>query len=404
MRFCPNCGIPVGESPRYCAGCGTQVSPAPFGSAGSVPADSALAGLVPAERGPFDSAPLRLGSADTPPLGAVSVAESPPGEPGAASPGLPESWLPAELNAAASDQTAGFEVRDPWTRHELADPWTSVPLGGPAARPASLSTPPAMFDALTPVGYPQADGVSGAAPAAQSRRAAPGKRRRPAWSGHRMTITAMAVTVALVGTAGVAAWQVSQLHSQPARPAASLHAPRTGLVSGTGHRGSTQPATHGSPAPLPRASGPAASPATGRTAAQAPVGNGVVAIGPQAARGPLARQVVALLTTYFESINDQNFAQYRSLFVPSIQRMMTHFGSGYAGTFDSGATLTQLVATGPHGLAATVAFISHQNPATSPDGARCDSWLITLFLKQRGIALHIRHPRPGFPQSVLACG
>ena len=135
----------------------------------------------------------------------------------------------------------------------------------------------------------------------------------------------------------------------------------------------------------------------------APVGNGVVAVGPQAARGPQVRQVVALLTTYFESINDQNFAQYQSLFVPSIQRMMTHFGSGYAGTFDSGATLTQLVATGPHGLAATVAFISHQNPANSPDGASCDSWLITLFLKRQGTALHIRHPRPGFPQSVLAC-
>jgi hypothetical protein len=114
--------------------------------------------------------------------------------------------------------------------------------------------------------------------------------------------------------------------------------------------------------------------------------------------------VVALLTTYFESINSQNFAEYQSLFVPSIQRTMTRFGSGYAGTFDSGATLTQLVATGPHGLAATVAFISHQNPANSPDGARCDSWLITLFLKQQGSTLRIRHPRPGFPQSVLACG
>ena len=54
-------------------------------------------------------------------------------------------------------------------------------------------------------------------------------------------------------------------------------------------------------------------------------------------------------------------------------------------------------------LAATVAFISHQNPANSPDRASCDSWLITLFLKRQGIALHIRHPRPGFPQSVLAC-
>jgi hypothetical protein len=222
------------------------------------------------------------------------------------------------------------------------------------------------------------------------------------WSGHRMTITAMVVTVALVGTAGIAAWQVSQLHAQPGAVATGVHHPHNGLVAGTGHPGSTQPAAHGRAAPLPRASG-SASPSTRRAVPPARVGNAVVAVGPQAARGPQVRQVVALLTTYFESINDQNFAQYQSLFIPSIQRMMTHFGTGYTGTFDSGATLTQLVTTGPRGLAATVAFISHQNPANSPDGVSCDSWLITLFLKRQGTALHIRHPRPGFPQSVLAC-
>ena len=200
-----------------------------------------------------------------------------------------------------------------------------------------------------------------------------------------MTITAMVVTVALVSTAGIAAWQVSQLHAQPSAASASLHTKQTRVATGTGHPGSTKPHARGSAAPV------------------TPVGNAVVTIAPLAAHVPLVRQVVALLTTYFEAINSQNFAEYQSLFVPSIQRTMTHFGSGYGGTFDSGATLTQLAATGPRGLAATVAFISHQNPANSPDGARCDSWLITLFLKRQGSALHIRHPRPGFPQSVLAC-
>lgn len=418
MRFCPNCGIPVGESPRYCAGCGTQVTPAQPGplSSGSSPAGSSPVSPAPAERGPFDSAPLRLGSTDTPPLGtppagAVSVAESPPGEQAAPALalGMPESWLPQELSAASSGQPAGrtaVGVDDLWAHHELADPWTPMDPARPTARlaggPSSLSTPPTWFDSLSPVGHPQADGRPGAAPAAPSRRAALGNRRRPSWSGHRMTITAMVVTLALVGTAGIAAWQVSQLHGQPTA-ASSAHRPNHGLVSGTGHPGSTQPAAHGRAAPLPRASG-SASPSPARAGAATTVGNAVVTVGPQAAHGPQVRQVVALLTTYFESINDQNFAEYQSLFVPSIQRMMTHFGSGYAGTFDSGATLTQLVTTGPHGLAATVAFISHQNPANSPDGAACDSWLITVFLKRQGNALHIRRPKPGFPQSVLACG
>ena len=321
MRFCPNCGIPVGESPRYCAGCGTPVSPEQPSAA---PVGAALVGSGPAGRGPFGSAPLRVGSA-------------------------PLTW----------------------------------------------------FDALSPVGHPQADGLAGAAPAAPSRRAAPGNRRRPGWSGHRMTIAAMVVTLALVSTAGIATWQVSQLYAQPSAASASLHTQRTGLATGTGHPGSTQPGAHGSAAHMPRAS--ASPPVTRRAIPAAPVGNAVLAVAPLAAHVPHVRQVVALLTTYFESINSQNFAEYQSLFVPSIQRTMSHFGAGYAGTFDSGATLTQLAATGPHGLAATVAFISHQNPANSPDGAGCDSWLITLFLRQQGNALHIRHPRPGFPQSVLAC-
>jgi hypothetical protein len=421
MRFCPNCGIPVGESPRYCAGCGTHVTPAqPVSSpaqpvpswAGPAPAergpfDSAPLRLGAAERGPFDSAPLRLGAADAQPAGRVSVAESPPGEQAVAAPaaaGVPESWLPAELTAAGPSQTTGFEVRDPWTHHEVADPWTPAGLADSLAGTGatSVTSPPTWLDTVSPIGHPQADGMRGAAPATASRRAAPGSRRRPMWSGHRMTITAMVVTVALVGTAGIAAWQVSQLHAQPGAVATGVHHPHNGLVAGTGHPGSTQPAAHGRAAPLPRASG-SASPSTRRAVAPARVGNAVVAVGPQAARGPQVRQVVALLTTYFESINDQNFAQYQSLFIPSIQRMMTHFGTGYTGTFDSGATLTQLVTTGPRGLAATVAFISHQNPANSPDGVSCDSWLITLFLKRQGTALHIRHPRPGFPQSVLAC-
>jgi hypothetical protein len=422
MRFCPNCGIPVGESPRYCAGCGTHVTPAqPVSSpaqpvpswAGPAPAergpfDSAPLRLGAAERGPFDSAPLRLGAADAQPAGRVSVAESPPGEQAVAAPaaaGVPESWLPAELTAAGPSQTTGFEVRDPWTHHEVADPWTAAGLAGSLAGTGatSVTSPPTWLDTVSPIGHPQADGMRGAAPATASRRAAPGSRRRPMWSGHRMTITAMVVTVALVSTAGIAAWQVSQLHAQPGAVTTGVHRANHRLVARTGHPGSTQPAAHGRSAPLPRASRSAAPSVAHRAATGGPVGNAVVAVGPQAARGPQVRQVVALLTTYFESINDQNFAQYQSLFIPSIQRMMTHFGTGYTGTFDSGATLTQLVTTGPRGLAATVAFISHQNPANSPDGVSCDSWLITLFLKRQGTALHIRHPRPGFPQSVLAC-
>src|SRR5580700_5332903 len=163
MRFCPNCGIPVGESPRYCAGCGTHVTPAqPVPSwAGPAPAergpfDSAPLRLGAAERGPFDSAPLRLGAADAQPAGRVSVAESPPGEQSVAAPaaaGVPESWLPAELTAAGPSQTTGFEVRDPWTHHEVADPWTAAGLAGSLAGTGatSVTSPPTWLDTVSPI-------------------------------------------------------------------------------------------------------------------------------------------------------------------------------------------------------------------------------------------------------------
>jgi hypothetical protein len=239
MRFCPNCGIPVGESPRYCAGCGTQVIPAQ-----PVPS---RAGPAPAVRGPFDSAPLRLAAAGVQPAGSVSVAESPPREQAApAAPGVPESWLPADLAAAGPAQTTGFEVADPWSHREVADPWTATgPAGSLAGTVAtSVTSPPNWFDTMSPAGHPQADGMPGAAPAMASRRAALGSGRRAAWSGHRMTITAMVVTLALVGTAGIAAWQVSQLHAQPDAVATGLHRPDNGLAAGTRHPGSTQPAAH----------------------------------------------------------------------------------------------------------------------------------------------------------------
>jgi hypothetical protein len=83
---------------------------------------------------------------------------------------------------------------------------------------------------------------------------------------------------------------------------------------------------------------------------------------------------------------------------------MHNFGAAYQSTQDSRARLTGLSATGPHGLAAMVTFVSHQNPAASPDHAACDRWYITLFVKRKGTLYQIRRPQPGFPADTFrAC-
>ena len=244
------------------------------------------------------------------------------------------------------------------------------------------------------------------APASDSLRTAPAFSRRKPPSGHRMTILAMATALALLATAGVAAWQVSELGSGHAAAMASQHpagdkpvsragsAGDAGFVSGTGH---ARPSGSARSSPSSRPS------ATPSAAAPGVVGNGVVAVSPAVLGAQQLRPVVALLTTYFEAINGHDFQQYASLFIPSVRATMHHFGAGYATTFDSGATLTGLAVTGPGGLAVTVAFTSHQSPVASPDHAACDHWDITLFLKHHGGAYLIRHPRPGFPQLVLPC-
>jgi hypothetical protein len=198
-----------------------------------------------------------------------------------------------------------------------------------------------------------------------------------------MTFTAIATTLALLITIGVAAWQVGSLHTR----------------------------THAATTSLPRRSGgpgrPASSQASVRTPPPAPsgrpAGGSAVAIAPAAVHAPHVHQVANLLTDYFAAINHHDFQSYVRLFIPAIQATMQHFGRGYRSTVDSGAVLTGVVATGPQGLAATVTFTSHQNPAASPDHAACNHWDITIFLKQRGNSYRIGHPRPGFPNSVQPC-
>jgi hypothetical protein len=129
-----------------------------------------------------------------------------------------------------------------------------------------------------------------------------------------------------------------------------------------------------------------------------------VTITPAAASQPHAHRVVTLLDHYFSAINRHDFPAYSSLFIPAIRVRLRNFAAVYQSTRDSRARLTGLSSTGPHGLAARVTFISHQNPAGSPDHAACNRWHVTVFLKHDGHGYHIRRHQPGFPaDTVRAC-
>ena len=127
-------------------------------------------------------------------------------------------------------------------------------------------------------------------------------------------------------------------------------------------------------------------------------------IAPAAAGQPHVNRVATLLDSYFSAINRHDFQAYSSLFIPAIRVSLHNFGAGYQSTRDSRARLTGLATTGPQGLAVMVTFVSHQNPADSPDHAACDRWHVTLFLKHGGGSYHIRRHQPGFPaDTVRSC-
>ena len=124
----------------------------------------------------------------------------------------------------------------------------------------------------------------------------------------------------------------------------------------------------------------APSPSASRITQPSPASSATVVIAPAVAGQPQAHQVAAFLKTYFAAINSRNYLLYSRLFIPQMRESAPHFAAGYRSTIDSNATLAGVSTIGGQILAATVAFISRQDPADSPDHAACDKWNVVLAL------------------------
>jgi hypothetical protein len=127
-----------------------------------------------------------------------------------------------------------------------------------------------------------------------------------------------------------------------------------------------------------------------------------IAVSPAAAGQSGEPQVLSFLQSYFTAINHHNYAQYASLVVSSQRPTPSQFQSGYGSSRDSHATLIGLSPTGT-GVAANVAFTSHQRPSASPTGTSCTAWQITLFLESRGGGYRIGPAAPGYHARYQAC-
>ena len=159
--------------------------------------------------------------------------------------------------------------------------------------------------------------------------------------------------------------------SAPTQPASSVPAATT-----------TAPASHT----------PTASPSASKTAAS------TVAMSPSAAASHAAARVRTLVERYFTAINAHDYAAYSSLLDAQMQQNnpQSKFASGYATTRDSAEKITSIADTGAGGVAATVTFTSHQNPADSINNSSCTAWTITLYLQPQNGSYVIGVPPAGY--------
>ena len=137
----------------------------------------------------------------------------------------------------------------------------------------------------------------------------------------------------------------------------------------------------------------------------ATAGGSTVALGPGVSGQPAAAPVAAFLGQYFTAVNEHDYPAFISLFTPAAQQGLSpqKFSSGSGTTRDSGEKLLVL-SPAQHGkTAATITFVSHQDPAESATGTACTRWRITLFLRPSGPSYLIGKAPASYHASAQAC-
>lgn len=230
----------------------------------------------------------------------------------------------------------------------------------PPARPPAPGPPTA--DWASPVADQQAMTVASPSPS--------GRRR----GGRAGAVLAIAVAAVILGGLAVTAWKltehrpVHQAASMPEHPSATRAAPPSGGAS-----------------PTPSASH-----------------SGAVAMTQTVRQQTSAAQVATFLGTYFQAINNREYSSYSALFEPALRSTLAQFESGYRSTHDSQELLAGISPT-TDGIAATVTFVSRQDPSDSPTGTSCTSWDITLYLKPHGGTYWIRHAPADYHAHYQSC-
>jgi hypothetical protein len=362
MSYCTQCGTAVRPEQAFCTKCGAELRQQSEPSALGAPhgQDSSVGTWPNAE----------TGGGQPPPPAPYQEVRIPPPAPA------------ADWHSPQQDPSVATQSHQPPGTSEPPSAWMRPsPATAPEIPPgADQADGPAGSSAAGPPGGatgwpdPSPTSSSGWTPQTAPPPGRPNKRRAA-------TVITVVVALLLLGGGTAAAWRLlgHKATGQLANPTAAgrRSAPKTTAPSGN----------HGPTAPS--------------TSTQT-VGPDTVTIAPAVGQQASAPQVAAFLGSYFRAINSRNYTLYSSLYEPPLRPTPGNFYQGYQTTSDSGAVLTGL-SRAPAGLAASVSFTSHQNPADSPTDTSCTTWDITLYLQPSGSTYQIGRPPPGYHAQYEAC-
>ena len=161
--------------------------------------------------------------------------------------------------------------------------------------------------------------------------------------------------------------------------------------------------TSGTSSPAASATGSASASASASPTVSPTGSTSTVAVSPSAAANQSAPQVQALVERYFSAINSHDYAAYNGIHDAKSQMAQSTFDSGYATTTDSAEELTAISDAGGGELAATLSFVSHQDPAKSINNSSCTKWTIMLYLLPQGNRYLITSTPPGYHAAYAGC-
>jgi hypothetical protein len=203
-----------------------------------------------------------------------------------------------------------------------------------------------------------------------------------------LTPPVVALAAVLAAAAGVGSWYA--VGKAPAARTSAIAKPSSTRDSRPQPSQSTPAVSRTSPRPSPR--GPQTSPA-----------NGLVTLSPAAAQYPYADSLQAMITEYFQAIDDRDYAEYAATQSAGMALTPSQFETGFRSTADSSVLVTN-IATAPDGRPeADVTFTSRQQPQDGPQGESCTNWQVKMFFDGNDGTYTIGAPPADYRASYQPC-